>query len=242
MLTGNEIQSTLLFPVRDGEARKKFLIACLMTLAGYIVPLVPFMLLYGYVARIMRQVFEKRALAMPEWDDWNGMLADGARIFSFFFVVTMPIILMMVVSYIIFFFSIFALDNPQDEIAALGIIGMVIAGGLFLLVMLIAIPVGIFSTPAMCHIVEKRSFSAGFRIGEWWPILRKNLAGFLITYILVIAISYAIMFVMQILMLTIIFICVLPFFMMAYTAYFLMVQQILFARAYVEGRDKLAAA
>ena len=34
-------QETLLFPVRDGESRKQFLIACLVMLAGFIIYPIP---------------------------------------------------------------------------------------------------------------------------------------------------------------------------------------------------------
>ena len=53
-------QETFLFPVQDAEARKQFLIACLVTLAGFIIPLVPTIILMGYGVRIMRQVIEER--------------------------------------------------------------------------------------------------------------------------------------------------------------------------------------
>ena len=76
----NSWQETLLFPVRDAEARKQFLIACLVTLAGFIIPLIPSIILMGYGVRIMRQVItERKKPSMPEWQgsNWSEMLTDG---------------------------------------------------------------------------------------------------------------------------------------------------------------------
>ena len=53
-------QETLLFPVKDAAARKQFLIACLVTLAGFIIPLIPTLVLMGYGVKIMRQVIQER--------------------------------------------------------------------------------------------------------------------------------------------------------------------------------------
>ena len=70
----NNIQETLLFPVRDAEPRKQFLIACVVMLAAFMMPLLPIFILMGYTARVMRQVIEeKKAPSMPTWEgsDWS---------------------------------------------------------------------------------------------------------------------------------------------------------------------------
>lgn len=51
----NNLQETLLFPVRDAESQKQFLIACAVMLVALIVPILPTLVLMGYSAKIMRQ-------------------------------------------------------------------------------------------------------------------------------------------------------------------------------------------
>ncbi len=81
----NNLQDTLLFPVRDAQARSQFLFTALIGLAGFIVPILPWILLTGYTAKIMRQVIEERkSPSMPEWQgsDWSAMFVDGLRLYG----------------------------------------------------------------------------------------------------------------------------------------------------------------
>ena len=63
----NNLQATLLFPVRDADARKQWLIASAITLAGFIIPILPTLVVMGYSVKIMRQVIhEGREPSMPD--------------------------------------------------------------------------------------------------------------------------------------------------------------------------------
>ena len=94
----NNLQETLLFPVRDAEARKQFLFTCLIVLAGYIIPILPFLVVMGYGAKIMRQIIdEKKSPSMPEWQgsNWSEMLMDGLRLYGAQLVLMLPLFLFM---------------------------------------------------------------------------------------------------------------------------------------------------
>src|SRR5215216_4732192 len=97
-LSMNNIQDTLLFPVRDAESRKQFLIACAILLAAFIIPILPTLILMGYSAKIMRQVIEeKKAPSMPTWQgsNWSEMLIDGLRLYGAQLILMLPILLLM---------------------------------------------------------------------------------------------------------------------------------------------------
>src|SRR5512134_766990 len=94
----NNLQETLLFPVRDAEARKQFLFTCLIVLAGYFIPLLPFLVVMGYSAKIMRQIIdEKKSPSMPAWQgsDWAEMLLEGLRLYGAQLVLMLPLFLFM---------------------------------------------------------------------------------------------------------------------------------------------------
>ena len=94
----NNFQETLLFPVRDAESRNRFLIACAVMLAAFIIPILPAILLTGYTTKIMRQIIhEKKAPSMPEWQgsDWSEMFMDGLRLYGAQFVLTLPLLILM---------------------------------------------------------------------------------------------------------------------------------------------------
>src|SRR5436190_15714394 len=94
----NNWQEILLFPVRDAEAPKQFLIACLLTLAGFIIPILPSLVLLGYASKIMREIIhERKSPAMPDWQgsDFNQMLIDGLRLFGLQLVLMLPLFILM---------------------------------------------------------------------------------------------------------------------------------------------------
>ncbi|MBU4001843.1 MAG: DUF4013 domain-containing protein, partial [Proteobacteria bacterium] len=67
----------LTFPFNSAESRKNFLLGCLVMLATFFIPLLPSIIAYGYIAKIIRKVAEGEAPSMPAWDDLNEMFIDG---------------------------------------------------------------------------------------------------------------------------------------------------------------------
>lgn len=70
----------LAFPFQDRSAWKKVAIGSLVCLFMPIVPVFPFLFLYGYTARVVRHILQSGDLYLPEWDRWDELLADGLRI------------------------------------------------------------------------------------------------------------------------------------------------------------------
>ncbi|MEW6402463.1 MAG: DUF4013 domain-containing protein [Chloroflexota bacterium] len=236
----NDFQSILLFPVRDEFARKQFIIAALVMLTGMIIPLIPMIILMGYGARIMRQVIdEDKEPTMLEWqgNDWGQLLQEGARLFAIRLIFILPVFLFMGCGFAFFMSSpiLFASSDSGDP-SPFGFITMAIGMGIFLLTMLLSLPLGVIIGAAESHVVTKQSFQAGLQFREWWPIFRAGLGQFVGAYLLALAISFILSFVMQIAMITIILICLMPFFLFGFSAYISLVLNALFARAYAVGR------
>ena len=94
----NNFQETLLFPVRDAEARKEFLIACLVMLAAFIIPILPTFILMGYSIKIMRQIVDERKKpSMPAWQgmDWTETFIDGLKLYGVQIILMLPLFLLM---------------------------------------------------------------------------------------------------------------------------------------------------
>jgi len=242
----NNWQETLLFPVRDAEARKQFLIACLVTLAGFIIPLVPTLILMGYGVKIMRQVIEERKKpAMPEWQgsDWGAMLTDGLRVFGVQITLMLPLLLIMGCGFIFIFsgslgISAFA-SADNDSFSAFSLILFFIGLGLTMLFSVLSFPYSIIISAAVPHAVAGSSFTAGFNFREWFPIFRKGLANFILSYFLIMVTSFVFMFVIQFAMITLVLMCIIPFLMIPYTTYITLIANTIYSQAYVTGRDIL---
>jgi hypothetical protein len=245
MLNMTQLQTILLYPIRDSAARKNFLIASVLMFANFIIPIAPMLLLMGYVARIMRQIMdEKREPSMPEWDDWSTFLTDGLRMWGFRMVVMLPLMLLMFGGMGLYFISIFAgvaTARSSHMSSPLFLAGLAIFMITMAIFIVLSIPAGVISMVGSAHVVAKKSFSAGFAFKEWWQIFRKNIGTFILYYVIAMAISFVLMIILQILYFTIIFICLLPFVFPVIMAYMILIQDALFAYAYTQGRDMLIA-
>lgn len=245
----NNLQDTLLFPIRDADARKQFLIACAVALSMFIIPILPTFLLMGYCAKIMRQIVdERKEPSMPAWEgsDWSEMLIDGLRLYGAQFVLSLPLMILMGCGMIFLLGGSIGFAAVADEgsqawntiswlLYMLGMISVI-----FLSVL--SLPYSVITSAALPHVASKRSFQAALAIKEWFPIFRKALGQFILAYITVLVASFIFAILMQVAMMTIILICIVPFIMLPYIAYQLIIMNTVFAQAYVAGRDGLQAA
>jgi len=242
----NHWQETLLFPVQDAEARKQFLITCLVALAGFIIPILPTLVLYGYSVKIMRQVLEEhKSPSMPNWQesDWSAMFLDGLRLIGIQLVLVFPLLLLLGGGLILMMTGSIGLSVDAEKntgsFTSVGIVLLFISMGLFMLFALLSFPYRIIMAAALPHAVAKNSFSAGLDFREWFPILRKGLGSFILAYVFVMIISFVFMFVLQFAMITIILMCIVPFLMIPYSAYLTLISNAIYAQAYNTGRDAL---
>jgi hypothetical protein len=239
----NNLQATLLFPVRDADARKQWLIASTITLAGFIVPILPMLVVMGYSVKIMRQVIhEGREPSMPEWqsNDLGALLQDGFRLWAVRLVYTLPMMLLMGCGIISIFASASLLSSTNSDFPPeMGILIFFLWGGVIMLVSLLALPLGIILGAVESHAVAQGTFQAAFDVKGWWQVFRKSLAQFLLSYLVVLAASMVLTFVLQIAMMTIVLLCLFPFLMAGYAAYLMLVMNTLFAQAYTAGRAAL---
>ncbi len=241
MLLGFDLNQLFLFPVRDGEARKQFLIGALIYLAGSIVPVVPLVLASGYTARIMRQVLNGEPPRMTAWDRWEEFLQDGIRMFGVRLIYMAPLLLFLMPIMAVTFTMPFWMEavSSSDADAFLALIPLAVAGA-FMFIVPLSFALGLITFAAETHVVQTAEFAAAFRFREWWDVFRKNWGGFLVAFAISYAVSMALTVVMQIAIITIILICLLPLILPGITMYTTLVMYAAIAKAYKDGKDRLA--
>jgi uncharacterized RDD family membrane protein YckC len=90
--------------------------------------------------------------------------------------------------------------------------------------------------------ITKGNFSAAFVFSEWWPVFKKGFWGFLLAFVILMALSFVTTFVVQMLGLTIILIFVLPF-LFGFITFFTTIYGYTFhALAYRQGMRKIEEA
>jgi hypothetical protein len=247
--TTEALQTLFIYPFKAPDWKNKFLIGSLVTLAGFVVPVLPSTFLYGYIVQIMRRIIvEGGEPYLPEWDDWDKLFKDGLKLVGVTFIYSLPMILILLVGYGLFFVATFVplilVEAGNDESAAtflaLTSMGGTLAGlTLFGLGMILALITFAFLPVAIGHMIATDDFGAAFRLAELWAIFRANVAGFLMSFALLLGFWMALSFVIQILFLTIIFCCIYPFVFAPLTMYMMVVWSVMFAQAYRDAVQKL---
>lgn len=241
MFAGTDLTQILLFPVKDSESRRYFFIGCAVALAGFIIPIVPYLLLFGYAAQIATQIFKGETPRMTAWNDWGRLLQDGARVFGVRMAYALPVLVLAFPMMAAGIAMPIIMDNVNsselEAVMAIFVLVMLLFG---CLITLLSLPLGLVIPAAEMHAVAKNEFAAGFRFREWWGIFRANLGGFVLTFVIIYAASMVLTIIMQILIATLILACLLPLFIPAITTYVTLVMYAMIAQAYKVGRDKLA--
>lgn len=238
--TTDHLKGVFSFPFKDERWVEKLLILIGLILFGFL--LLPYFFVSGYFYEIMRRIIvDREAPSLPEWDDWGSYFTNGLKLFAMSLIYSMPAIVLMIVSQVIFVFWVGLVDSGAAEEFWLPLVGMPI----FYIVMGVGMILGFVSmlamVAAMGHLVAKDEFGAAFRLREIWSIFRKNFAGYLISFVVLMGLYWVVMMISQVLMFTVVLCCLYPVAMVLSQVYVGVVGSALFAEAYVEGADKVEA-
>lgn len=246
--TSDDLIALAKFPFNDPDWQRKLLIGSLLTLAGFVVPIIPLLFVYGYALQIMQRIIvEKGAPYLPEWDDWGKLFSDGLKLLGVGFIYTLPALVLFCGGLSIHFISVFSLAavpqeaGPDSPAVLLPFVGM----GVFFITygvgMILMLLLGAVLPAAIGHMIAANDFAAAFRVREWWPIFKANLAGYLIAYALLFGAWMALSFAMQILYLTLILCCLVPFLIGGASMYLTVIGSVLFGQAYRTGAETVAS-
>lgn len=242
------LQRLVSWPFQQPRWQEKVLLAALFTVVGFAIPLLPTLVVMGYFAEVARRAIAEGELQLPEWKQWDRLLLDGLRLFGAGLIFMLPTLAVMFLAFgLMFGTSVFAgLLETGGEEAILRFMWLPLAaslGGVALMgvSLLLALVTGAVLPPASMHVIATGDFMAAFRYREWWPILRANAAGFVWAYLLVVGVSFLLSFVLQILYLTVVLCCLIPFVMMGVSVYTSLLYYAAFGLAYRTGREQLAS-
>jgi hypothetical protein len=73
------LKAVFRFPFQGPEWRNRFLVGTAFMFAGFVVPIVPLIFVYGYALQVMRQAIEGQDLTLPAWADFYRLGKDGLR-------------------------------------------------------------------------------------------------------------------------------------------------------------------
>ena len=164
----------LTYVFEDPQWVQKLLMGALFSLAGII--LIGVFFLYGYLARLVRNVVAGEERPLPEWIELGDMFSEGAMLFVASLIYGAPFFLFF---FLMFPFSVLAnIDNAAMHI---------LAGGGLMLVSLVLVPfsfaMAIWVPAALLHAAVKRDFSAAFDFRTIAAFLRNNALNYLLAWL-----------------------------------------------------------
>lgn len=240
------LKSLFRYPFQGKEWGRKLLYLGLFWLAGYFIPVIPWLFAGGYMAAIIRQAAAGSALTdLPEWQDWNRLLMDGLRMFGAALIFVLPVFLfftMMLSFYMGGTFAGIALGETDSYIlpflTLLTTTFMMFCG--IAVGILLSVLLGVTYSPALTHMVVKGSFGSLFKVREWFAVMRANLGGYLIALFILWGVIFAMQMIYQLLMFSIVLCLLAPVLAFASMPYLSVVSSVLLGQVYKEGEAALA--
>jgi hypothetical protein len=240
------LSDLFVFPFRGKDWAMKLLIAVALSVLGALLLFIPSVFVFGYLARLMRRVIAGHPPELPAWEEWWELFASGLKVTAAGLIYSLPSLMFIGIGYTAMLLPSFAplVEQPGsgEDLAVLLVSGMFAGwcalgvGVLFWLAALFVLPV------AIAHLVARDSFMAAFSVRELWQVLRANLAGFLVAFLLVLGLFGLMYFAYTILFLTIVLCILAPLVLVVFSVYQLLVGGALYADAYREAVARKAGA
>jgi hypothetical protein len=164
----------LAFVFEDPNWIPKILMGALFSLAGIL--LIGIFFVYGYLARLVRNVVAGVEHPLPEWTDLGDMFGEGAMLFVATILYMIPVFFLVMLT--IPFSMIGSIDNPGAEF-----IGGCGAAILALFMLPLGFAMAVWMPAAILHAAVKRDFRAAFDFRTIGTFLRNNALNYLLAYL-----------------------------------------------------------
>jgi hypothetical protein len=132
---------------------------------------------YGYLARLVRNVIAGMAYPLPEWDDLGEYFSEGIRLFCVALIYTLPLIAL---AFIFIVPSILAQSADDETLRNLG-------GGMAACVWCVIFPLSlalaVWMPAALLFAVVERRFGAAFEFGQIAAFIKANVGNYLLAFV-----------------------------------------------------------
>jgi hypothetical protein len=217
------VKQAVFFPFQGKKWGIKMLIGSALTFGGFIIPIVPLLPVFGYFGQIMKGIIvQEQDPEMPAWNDWGTLFLDGLKLWGAVIIYLLPALILGIGGYALFMaldltmgFSAATLAQNSANALPLAMIASILGMFVGLAIMMLGIFLGVLTIiilpPALGNMLAKGKFEAAFHFGEWWPVLKANLGGFILAVVLAMGLFYLMYMLAIALYATIILCFLLPF-------------------------------
>lgn len=241
------IRKVFTFPFTDPRWVNKLLIGVGILFSGFIIPVLPGLIAYGYIYQIMRQVIvHGEEPSLPEWRDWGKMLGDGFRLFGISLIYSLPVIVLYtagIIVYVLMIFGVTWMEGSSVESGVIPFAMLIIMGFFFVVIMLVtafSLVLSFVLPMAWCQAVAKDSFKGGFEIADYWKVFKANKGGFFLGITIMYGLFGLLMMVYYVLYMSIVLWCLIPFILLIGGMLTGLYSLVLWASFYREGMNRLS--
>ena len=172
---GFDFAKPFTFTFEDPRWVQKVLLGGLFMLASIFI--VGAFFLYGYLARLARNVIAGATHPLPEWDDLGEFFSEGLRLFCVALVYTLPLI---AVAMVVIVPSIIAQTADSDVMRNIG-------GGMVACVWCLIFPLGLamalWLPAALLFAAVERRFGAAFEFAQIFAFIKGNVGNYLLAFV-----------------------------------------------------------
>jgi len=172
------------FVFDDPRWIQKVLIGGLFVIASFI--LIGVFFLYGYLARLARNVISGEPYPLPEWDDLGEYFGEGAKLFVVGLIYVIPIAIVAAVIFI----PMAIMGNSSDNETVRSMAGMSVTC-VWCLIFPLGLALALWMPAAILMVIFTRDFKAGFDFGRIFRFIRTNIGNYLLAFIVTLVASFA---------------------------------------------------
>lgn len=244
----SQLKPLFVFPLRDKQSRRQFLIGSGILFLGYFVPILPGIVVFGYALQVLKSTANGESASMPAWNDWPALFLNGLKgtlVNLIFFLPGFMAFLVGFAAYFSSFIFLTASSGARYDPNGQAILGIFISMAILFLSMALGMLLFLLGTipfpVSLAHFVVNDRLGAAFKVREWWPILKANRLGYLISFVILFGIFGILNFSFLILYYTFILLCLAYLILIPVSFYVILLGAALFGDSYREGLDILKA-
>lgn len=159
----------------DPQWIPKVLVGGLFVLASFVI--VGIFFLYGYMARLTRNVIDGVANPLPDWDDLGEYFSEGLKLFAVGLVYAIPIAIVVGLGILP---AAFMGNSDSDAARTLGGLSVTCV---YCLMLPLSLALALWLPAALLMVVVTRDFSAAFDFSRIWQFIRANIGNYLLAIV-----------------------------------------------------------
>ena len=163
------------FVFEDPEWLQKILLGGVFALASVV--LVGIFFLYGYVARLVRNVIDGVQYPLPSWDDLGEYFNEGLRLFAVGLVYAVPTIALVLAAMI----PTIVMSAVDNDVA--NTMGGLVVSCVWCLMVPVSLALAVWIPGAMLMAVVDKRFSAAFEFERIWTFIKANAGNYALAYV-----------------------------------------------------------